>query len=93
MIYYAGWLYLVVVSLLVSLVAFIWGLRSGQFSDQERARYLPLSADLLSEPIVTAGPRKRKAHSAAFLVIIALALVAFVTALILSIHHSGWVKS
>ncbi|MCU0587194.1 MAG: cbb3-type cytochrome oxidase assembly protein [Syntrophobacteraceae bacterium] len=29
----------------VSLVVFIWALRSGQFRDQQRARYLPLEED------------------------------------------------
>jgi len=43
--YVGGWLILVIVSLAVSLIAFIWALESGQFRDQERLRYLPL-ADL-----------------------------------------------
>ncbi len=40
--YFSAWFLLIVVSLWLSVVAFIWGLRSGQFSDQDRARYLPL---------------------------------------------------
>jgi cbb3-type cytochrome oxidase maturation protein len=40
--YFPFWLVLVVFSLTASLAAFFWGLKSGQFSDQERARYLPL---------------------------------------------------
>jgi len=40
--YYLPWTILVVISLWVSLVGFIWALKSGQFSDQNRARYLPL---------------------------------------------------
>lgn len=36
------WIILVAFSLLASLAAFFWGLHSGQFSDQERARFLPL---------------------------------------------------
>jgi cbb3-type cytochrome oxidase maturation protein len=42
MIYSFGWLTLVIISLAVSLVAFVWGVENGQFSDQARARYLPL---------------------------------------------------
>jgi cbb3-type cytochrome oxidase maturation protein len=87
MIYYAGWLFLVYISLIISLVAFLWGLRSGQFSDQERARYLPLGKDLLVQPIVAAPRRKQKVHSAALLVVIILGLSAFATALALSIHY------
>jgi len=87
MIYYAGWLFLVLISLWVSLVGFIWGLISGQFSDQERARYLPLGRDLLAEPIVAATRRKQKAHTVALLIVILIALCAFAAALALSIHY------
>ncbi len=89
MIYYAGWLCLVIMSLFVSIVAFIWGLRSGQFSDQDRARYLPLGPDLLSEPVLVASRRKQRMHLAALLVIIVTALVAFGTALFLSLSYRG----
>lgn len=87
MIYYAGWLLLVTISLCVSLAAFVWGLRSGQFSDQDRARYLPLGKDLLVQPIVAATRRKQKAHSAALLIVVIIGLSAFATALVMSIHH------
>ena len=43
--YYLSWIVLVVMSLWVSVVGFIWALKSGQFSDQTRARYLPLRDD------------------------------------------------
>ncbi len=89
MIYYAGWLCLVIMSLFVSLVAFIWGLRSGQFSDQDRARYLPLGSDLLSQPVLVASRRKQRANLTALLVIITIAVVAFATALFLSVSHHG----
>ncbi len=36
------WIILVAFSLWFTLMAFVWGLQSGQFSDQERARFLPL---------------------------------------------------
>lgn len=87
MIYYAGWLFLVVISLGVSIAAFIWGLRSGQFSDQDRARYLPLSEDLLSKPIESAGRRRQRMQTGALIVIFLLGLMAVVTALALSIHY------
>ena len=32
----------IVVGLLIGLTAFAWGLSSGQFKDQQRARFLPL---------------------------------------------------
>jgi cbb3-type cytochrome oxidase maturation protein len=87
MIYYAGWLFLVTISLTASLAAFIWALRAGQFSDQDRARYLPLGKDLLSEPITVASRAKSRAHSVYMCVIAAIALIAFAAALILSLYH------
>jgi len=87
MIYYSGWLFLVVISLIVSLAAFIWALRSGQFSDQERARYLPLGKDLLSEPIPGVSRAKRRAHTAALFFIAAIGFTAFAAALTLGLYH------
>jgi cbb3-type cytochrome oxidase maturation protein len=87
MIYYSGWLIIVVISLSVSLAAFIWGLRTGQFSDQERARYLPLGKDLLSEPIPEVSRAKRRAHTAALYLIAAMGFIAFGAALALGLYH------
>ena len=47
--YFSGWMMLVLISLMASLAAFLWGLRSRQFTSQDRARYLPL-VDGLSAP-------------------------------------------
>ncbi len=49
--YFSAWMILIAFSLWVSLAAFLWGLQSGQFSDQDRARYLPLR-DVLPQPLV-----------------------------------------
>ena len=46
--YYLPWVLLIVVSLWVSLAAFFWALKHGQFSEQERARYLPLRNEIAS---------------------------------------------
>ena len=48
--YYLPWVLLVVVSLWVSLAGFVWALSHGQFSEQERARYLPLRDELSATP-------------------------------------------
>ena len=45
--YYLPWVLLVMASLWVSLAAFFWALKSGQFADQARARYLPLRDECL----------------------------------------------
>ena len=44
--YYLPWVLLIVVSLWVSLADFFWALKHGQFSEQERARYLPLRSEI-----------------------------------------------
>jgi cbb3-type cytochrome oxidase maturation protein len=41
--FYLEWLLLTGAGLGVSIGFFIWALRSGQFADQGRARYIPLS--------------------------------------------------
>ncbi len=87
MIYCAGWLFLVVISVAVSLVALVWAVRTGQFSDQERARYLPLGKNLLSEPIPVASRLKSRVHMISFAVITAIALIAFAAAFTLSLYH------
>ncbi|CAB1063665.1 hypothetical protein D1BOALGB6SA_8449 [Olavius sp. associated proteobacterium Delta 1] len=35
----------------ISIVVFIWALNSGQFKDQQRARFIPLESDLKTEPV------------------------------------------
>ncbi len=54
--YYLPWLLLVLISLSTAIGAFFWGLRNGQFSDQQRARYLPLRDFPLSEGIGPGNP-------------------------------------
>jgi cbb3-type cytochrome oxidase maturation protein len=49
--YYFSWIALVVISLWVGVVGFIWALKGGQFSDQSRARYLPLRDDFPLPPV------------------------------------------
>jgi cbb3-type cytochrome oxidase maturation protein len=56
-VFYYEWLSLVVISLWMSFVAFMWGLRSGQFRDQERARYLPLVGELAGAPVVSTSAK------------------------------------
>lgn len=41
----------ILVGLAISLAAFLWALRNGQFQDQQRARFLPLRGDADSRPI------------------------------------------
>ncbi len=42
MMYYLPWLLMTLVSIAVAFACFFWGIKNGQFLDQDRARYLPL---------------------------------------------------
>ena len=87
--YYLPWVLLVVISLWASLAAFFWGLKSGQFSDQTRARYLPLRDECLGPGLKNPA----KASPAVYLLFGILGLgcliLAFTLFLALSNHPSG----
>lgn len=85
--YYTGWISLVIISLWLSVVAFIWALWSGQFSDQTRARYLPFCDDQ-SLP-ATERPQGRKADSYALIAIAVLGLFALVAPIIMTLYRLG----
>jgi nitrogen fixation-related uncharacterized protein len=58
MFYYLPWLGLIVLSVFASVAVFLWAFQNKQFSDQRRARYLPLrGSDPLTRP---AGTRAAK---------------------------------
>ena len=81
--YYYGWTILVSISLWVSLLAFVWAVRSGQFTDQTRARFLPLTEGYPTAPSPHA--KRRALESYALLVIAALGMIAFLSATYLSL--------
>ncbi len=70
MFYYLPWVVLMTASLAASLVLMVWGFRNGQFSDQDRARYLPLRDSGLS------GPTRRPAGKKVIEVYCLLGLIA-----------------
>ena len=80
-----SWIALVTLSLGISLLAFLWAMRTGQFSDQGRARYLPL-ADPPRSP-VPKNPARIPAEVYVLLGIIGVALAGILFPLILSLHR------
>ncbi len=80
--YFPIWMILVVFSLGISLTAFIWGLQSGQFSDQERARYLPLRDGLAQTPVKNPSKLALEVYVLIFMGLIVLA--ALVASLVLN---------
>ena len=85
MTYYLAWLLLMMVGLTASVLLFLWALQSGQFSDQTRARYLPL----VGETHNTEGERKAGKERYAMVVILAGAGCAFFVTLIMAIVKSS----
>ena len=75
--FYLAWIILLAITLWVGILALLWGLQSGQFSDQNRARFLALSAEKLeSEPRLLWKGRERYAFlliSAAILAVLCAA--------------------
>jgi len=52
------WLGFLVLMICVIAAFFLWAVRSGQFSDQDRARYLPLTSGI--PPAEGSGPGSRQ---------------------------------
>jgi len=48
--YYPYFIAYITIGVVISLVVFFWALRSGQFTDQQRARFLPLRGDADQPP-------------------------------------------
>jgi cbb3-type cytochrome oxidase maturation protein len=79
------WMVLVMISLWMSLGAFIWALRAGQFSEQGRARYLPLSGESPTRP--NKNPARFTAEAVALLAIGGIGLLAILAPVILSLYR------
>lgn len=51
--YYPYFIAYIGIGLVISLVVFYWAIRSGQFNEQQRARFLPLQDDADQPPVKT----------------------------------------
>jgi cbb3-type cytochrome oxidase maturation protein len=49
--YYPYFIAYMAAGFVISIVVFLWALNSGQFNDQQRARFIPLENDLKTEPV------------------------------------------
>jgi cbb3-type cytochrome oxidase maturation protein len=83
----AYWVILVIISVGLSLAAFIWGLRSGQFADPERARYLAISERSLAPPVAEPGRITREVYLLWLIAAMVLAILA--TTVVLSVCRAG----
>ena len=86
MFYYLPWVLLIAASLWVSLAGFLWAFKSGQFSDQDRARYLPLRGEVLASPVKDPAKFSREVY-------VLLALVGAVVFLLATVLIGIWTYS
>jgi cbb3-type cytochrome oxidase maturation protein len=68
---------------IISLVVFFWALNSGQFKDQQRARFLPLQNDLQPRPANM--PRFARLQTVALFTLLCLCLVSASAVVIFSL--------
>ncbi len=81
--FYIAWIILTGIGIGASIAIFIWAMKSGQFSDQGRARYLPLSAEPQMPPVE--NPSRLSAEVYALIFILALGFLAAGGAVMLTI--------
>jgi cbb3-type cytochrome oxidase maturation protein len=76
--YYPYFILYMAAGLIISLAVFFWALKSGQFNDQQRARYLPLKD--LPEPQAEGkpGPGRLEFYSLWILAGVGLVITAWV---------------
>jgi nitrogen fixation-related uncharacterized protein len=84
-VYYIAWIILVIISLWITLVGFLWAFRTGQFSNQRRARYLPLVGEF--SLLEVKDPSKPGIEVYALLIIFGIVVLTMVSAVILILSH------
>ena len=81
--YYPYFIAYMAAGFVISLVVFFWALNSGQFKDQQRARFLPLQNDLQTKP--TKIPRFARIQTFALLTLVCLCLASAVAVVTFSL--------
>ncbi|CAB5088493.1 hypothetical protein D3OALGA1CA_1127 [Olavius algarvensis associated proteobacterium Delta 3] len=71
----------------ITLVVFLWALKSGQFSDQQRARFLPLEEE--PEPAAGKASKIRRIEVYALFLLAIAGLAASAAVLVFAIIHGG----
>ena len=81
--FFLSWVVLIAAGLLISLGVFFWALRTGQFSDQERARFLPLGDGFPLPPVTNPAKLSREVYALLFAV--GLGLLGMIAAVLLTL--------
>jgi cbb3-type cytochrome oxidase maturation protein len=79
--FYLSWILLTGTGILASIAVFLWALRSGQFADQGRARYLPLCEP--DSPSPASKSPKLSGAAYVFLLILGVGVIAMLSPVIL----------
>ena len=79
------WIFFRFTGLVMAVFAVTWGIRSRQFDDQQRARFLPLAG--LSEEERSRKPRRHRAETRAMLFLCFVGLSALLSGLITALRH------
>jgi len=80
--FYIGWIVLTATGILTSIWVFVWALRTGQFSEQGRARYLPLEDETLRAYV--ADPSKLSIEVYVLLGVFGIGIVAMASTIVFS---------
>jgi nitrogen fixation-related uncharacterized protein len=75
-VFYAAWLTLIAAGVGASIAALVWALKTGQFSDQGRARYLPLTDEIDASPAADARRLPSEVYALSIIIIIGLLSIA-----------------
>ena len=81
--YYPYFIAYMAAGFIISLVVFLWALNSGQFKDQQRARFLPLQNDL--RPLPAKIPRFARIQTVAMFTLVCLCLASAMAVVIFSL--------
>ena len=77
--------FLVISGLGVSFLVFFWGMKTGQFADQGRARYLPLTGKAPPSPLKNPGKLSTEVYVLLF--VVGLGIAAMLAAITLTLVH------
>lgn len=78
--YYPYFISYIGIGLIISLTVFFWALKTGQFTDQQRARFLPLRDDTDQSPIKATRFNRLEIYGLFFLAVAGLGATAAVLA-------------
>ncbi len=81
--YFPYYIAYMTIGFLLTLVVFFWALNQGQFKDQNRARFIPLEADVNSKP--TKASRFARIETYALFALVGIALSASMAIIIFSL--------